>query len=189
MSDGVAVPPGPRSAHPGWYAIRTRSRHEKKVRRELDLRGFVTFLPTTMRWSRWKDRTKRIEEPLFAGYCFAQLTSPEHAITVLNVPSTIQILGGPQGPEPIDDSEIDAIRRVVDSMLPFDPHPFLTAGMEVEVVAGPLIGLRGILLRKDRATRLVISIALIHQAAAVEIHPADVAPVHPGGFARVANPP
>ena len=176
MSDLVPVLHGFRYAGTGWYAIRTRGRHEKKVRQELDRRGFVTFLPTAMRWSRWKDRTKRIEEPLFAGYCFAQLANAEHAITVLQIPSAVQIIGGPQGPEPIDESEIEGIRRVVDSMLPYDPHPFLTEGMEVTVVRGPLTGVHGILLRKDRATRLVISISLIHQAAAVEIHPADVVP-------------
>ena len=148
----------------------------------------MTFLPTAMRWSRWKDRTKRIEEPLFAGYCFAQLTSREHALAVLSVPGAVQIIGGPQGPEPITDAEIDAIRRVVDSLLPLDPHPFLTAGMEVAVVRGPLAGVHGILLRKDRATRLVISIALIHRAASVEIHPADVVRVHPGGPATVTTP-
>lgn len=182
MSEAVAVPREPQSARPGWYAIRTRGRHERKVRRELEQRGFVAFLPTAMRWSRWKDRTKRIEEPLFAGYCFAQLTRPAHARVVLNIPGAVQIVGGPQGPEPIDDSEIDAIRRIVEGVLPFDPHPFLAAGMEVTVVRGPLAGLRGILLRKDRATRLVISVALIRQAAAVEIHPADVVPVRAGGI-------
>jgi transcription termination/antitermination protein NusG len=173
----------------GWYAIRTRGRHEKAVRRALDGRGFTTFLPTAMRWSRWKDRTRRIEEPLFAGYCFARLASPEHATAVLTVRGTVQIIGGPQGPEPIADAEIEAIRRVVESMLPLDPHPFLTAGMEVAVVRGPLAGVRGILLRKDRATRLVISIALIHQAAVVEIHPADVVPVSASGPPGTANLP
>ncbi|HMH50437.1 MAG TPA: UpxY family transcription antiterminator [Candidatus Acidoferrum sp.] len=177
MDEAVTVPCGPRCTAPGWYAVRTRGRHEKKVRRELEQRGFMAFLPTAPRWSRWKDRTKRIEEPLFTGYCFAQLTRPEHARIVMSIPSTVQIVGGPQGPEPIDQSEIDAIRRIVEGVLPYDPHPFLAVGMEVAVVRGPLAGIRGILVRKDRATRLVISIALIQRAAAVEIHPADVVPV------------
>src|SRR5882672_9014811 len=99
MSDPATVLRGLRNGPPGWYAIRTRGRHEKKVRQELDRRGFVTFLPTAMRWSRWKDRTKRIEEPLFAGYCFAQFTNAEHALAVLHIPSAVQIIGGPQGPE------------------------------------------------------------------------------------------
>ena len=49
--------------------------------------------------------------------------------------------------------------------------------MDVEVVRGPLAGVRGKLLRKDRITRLVLAVTLINQAAVVEIHPADVVPV------------
>ena len=46
----------------------------------------------------------------------------------------------------------------------------------VEVVRGPLQGVRGILLRKEKRHRLVISVHLIQQAAAVEINVSDVAP-------------
>jgi len=49
--------------------------------------------------------------------------------------------------------------------------------MDVEVVRGPLMGVRGKLLRKDRVARLVIAVTLIRQAAVVEIHSADVVPV------------
>jgi len=62
--------------------------------------------------------------------------------------------------------------------LQYDPHPFLMEGMDVEVVRGPLTGVRGKLLRKDRVSRLVLAVTLIHQAAVVEIHPADI--VHVG---------
>jgi transcription antitermination factor NusG len=177
-----------RSLRAGWYAIRTRSRHEKRVREELDRRGMVSFLPTVMRWSRWKDRTKRIEEPLFGGYCFVQLAEGHDALPVLRIVGAVELVGGPHGPEPVDDVEIDGIRRLVASWLPYDPHPFLTTGTEVRVVRGPLRGVRGILLRKDRATRLVISVSLIRQAAIVEIHPADVAPFEPGGVPRTTRP-
>jgi transcription antitermination factor NusG len=49
--------------------------------------------------------------------------------------------------------------------------------MLVEVVRGPLAGVRRHIVRKDRSTRLVLAVTLIRQAAAVEIHPADVEPV------------
>jgi hypothetical protein len=49
--------------------------------------------------------------------------------------------------------------------------------MTVEVRRGPLEGIRGILVRKDKRHRLVISVHLIRQAAAVEIDAADVVAV------------
>jgi transcriptional antiterminator NusG len=60
------------------------------------------------------------------------------------------------------------------SVLPYDPHPYLQEGMQVEVVRGPLQGVQGILLRKQKRHRLVIGVRLIQQAAAVEIDVNDI---------------
>jgi transcription termination/antitermination protein NusG len=165
---------GDASTH--WYAIRTRARHEKKVRDELATRRLDVFLPLYQRWSQWKDRRKQIEVPLFPGYCFARF-APSARVQVLNARGVADIVGVKGQPEPIPEREIVAIQQLLTSHLPCDPHPFLTEGMEVEVIRGPLAGVRGRLLRKDRATRLVLGVALIRLATAVEIHPADVVPV------------
>ncbi len=47
---------------------------------------------------------------------------------------------------------------------------------QVEVIRGPLRGVHGILLRKEKRHRLV-GVRLIQQAAAVEIDVNDVVPV------------
>lgn len=47
----------------------------------------------------------------------------------------------------------------------------------MEVVRGPLQGVHGILLRKEKRHRLVLGIRLIQQAAAVEIDVNDVVSV------------
>ncbi len=78
---------------------------------------------------------------------------------------------------PVPDTEIAALERLTATTLQYDPHPFLEAGMEVEVIRGPLSGVRGRLLRKDRVTKLVLAVTLIRQAAIVEIHPGDVVKV------------
>ena len=159
-----------------WYAIRTRARHEKKVRQLFEERQIENFLPLWERWSRWKDRKARVEFPLFPGYCFARfsLTDRLRVLTVLGVAGIVGINGRA---EPVLEAEIDGVRRLVASRLRYDPHPFLEEGMEVEVVRGPLTGVRGRLVRKDRSTKLVLAVTLIHNAAALEIHPADVVPV------------
>lgn len=165
--------PGPAS----WYAIRTRSRHEKLVREQLLTRpGVEVFLPLWARWSHWKDRTKRVEFPLFPGYCFARLEYGDRLL-VLKAVGVVDLLGMNGHPEPIPETEIAAVQRLVESSLPYDPHPYLTEGAEVEVVRGPMSGVRGRLVRKERCARLLISVHLIRQSAAVEIDAADVAPV------------
>ncbi|HKY71402.1 MAG TPA: UpxY family transcription antiterminator [Nitrospira sp.] len=156
-----------------WYALRTRSRHEKMVRDQLLHQGIEPLLPTVKRLSQWKDRKKEIEVPLFSGYCFVRFNA-EQKLPVLKTIGVVDIVGGGQRPEPIPDEEISAIQTLMTSVLPYDPHPYLQEGMRVEVVRGPLQGVQGILLRKEKRHRLILGVRLIQQAAAVEIDTADV---------------
>ena len=161
---------------PRWYAIRTRSRYEKVVRDQLLSQGIEPLLPTVKRLSQWKDRKKEIEVPLFSGYCFVHF-APDHKLAVLKTIGVVDIVSAGHHPEPIADEEIVALRTLMVSVLPYDSHPYLHEGMQVEVIRGPLQGVRGILLRKEKRHRLVVGVRLIQQAAAVEIDAADVAPV------------
>jgi transcriptional antiterminator NusG len=158
---------------PRWYALRTKSRHEKLVRDQLDKQGIEPLLPTVKRLSQWKDRKKEVEEPLFSGYCFVRF-APEEKLPVQKVAGVVGIVGSGSQPEPIPEDEINALRTLMTSVLPYDPHPYLHEGMTVEVIRGPLQGLHGILLRKDKRHRLVLGVRLIQQAAAVEIDVGDV---------------
>jgi transcription antitermination factor NusG len=70
--------------------------------------------------------------------------------------------------------EIEAIRRVVESPLKAEPHPFLKSGDWVRVIAGPLEGLEGILLRKKNLWKLVLSVQILQRSVAVEVDAARV---------------
>ena len=156
-----------------WYALLTKSRHEKLVRDQLDKQGIEPLLPTVKRLSQWKDRKKEIEIPLFSGYCFVRFSRLEKT-PVKKIVGVVEIVGSGNRPEPIPEQEIDALRLLMTSVLPYDPHPYLHEGMQVEVIRGPLQGAHGILLRKEKRHRLVIGVRLIQQAAAVEIDVKDV---------------
>jgi transcription antitermination factor NusG len=132
--------------------LRTRSRHEKKVRDELINRRIETFLPLYERWSHWKDRRMRVEFPLFPGYCFVRLSLTER-VRALSTPGAAGFVGFHGHAEPVPDAEIDAINRLVTTATRYDPHPFLSEGMLVEIIRGPLTAVRGRIERKDRSTR------------------------------------
>ncbi|NJD68482.1 MAG: hypothetical protein C3F12_09640 [Candidatus Methylomirabilota bacterium] len=165
-----------RMGTPRWYALRTRSRHEKRVSAQVDSRGIEVFLPLIGRRNRWKDRTVKVELPLFPGYCFAHFAWNDR-LQVLTAPGVVEVLGvGGQG-VPVAETEIENVRRLVTSTLRVDPYPFLEPGRAVEVRRGPLKGLRGFLVRKAAKARLVIAVSLIRQGASVEIDADDVVPV------------
>ena len=160
---------------PSWFAVWTRSRAEKAVHAELARRGFDVFLPTVPRWSRWKDRRKRIDWPLFPGYCFARFDAAD-SLRVLTCNGVATIVSFNGEIAPIPDGEIEAVRRLVESDLQYDPCPLISEGSRVEVIYGPLKGVTGLLVKKDRHARLVLSVDIIGRAVATSVDAADVRP-------------
>lgn len=95
------------------------------------------------------------------------------------VSGVVEVVGGGPRAEPIPDEEINALKLLMQGSLPYDAHPYLHEGTVVRVIRGPLEGVQGILVRKAQRCRLVLSVHLIQQAAAVELDAADVVPVSP----------
>jgi len=157
-----------------WFAIWTRSRHEQVVREQLERKRFDAFLPTVPKWSRWKDRKKKIDWPLFPGYCFARF-DPANTLAILKCAGVVNIVSFEGKPAPIPEYELENIRVLVGSDLQYDPCPMIREGTMVEVVHGPLRGVIGRLLRKDaKRASLVLSVDLIGQGVSVEVDAADV---------------
>jgi transcription antitermination factor NusG len=166
-----------------WYAIWTKSRHEQVVREQVELKGYEAFLPTVTRVMRWKDRKKKIDWPLFPGYCFARFEKDER-LRILNCTGVVNIVAFNGEIAPVEDHEIESIRLLISAHLPYDPCPLIREGMTVEVVHGPLIGVRGCLVRKGSQDRLVLAVDLIAQAVSVEIDAADVKVLAATGHTR-----
>jgi|SRR6187401_325907 len=176
QSHAATSGPIPSPAAPQWYAIWTRSRHEQVVREQLEQKQIEAFLPTITKWSRWKDRRKKIDWPLFPGYCFARFVS-QNRLPILKCAGVVSIVAFDGGePAPIPEREIESIRVLLGSSLAFDPCPLIKEGTLVEVAHGPLKGVSGRLVRKNEKARLVLSVDLIGQAVSVEVDAADVRP-------------
>lgn len=165
----------PQPAGAAWYAVWTRSRHEQTVRDQIERKGYEAFLPTIPRWSRWKDRRKKIDWPLFPGYCFVRFES-QNRLPILTCSGVVTIVSFNGDIAPIPDQEIEGIRRLVESDLQYDPCPLIREGAIVEVIHGPLKGVTGRLTRKGAHARLVLAVDLIGQAVSVEVDAADVRP-------------
>lgn len=158
-----------------WYALATRSRQEKVVRDGLADRGIEQLLPLTRRLSQWSDRKKWIDVPLFSGFCFARF-SLHGQLVVLTVPGVVRIVGC-NGPESIPDEEMVSLQTLAVSGLDYEQHPYCEEGMLVEVIAGPLAGVRGTLIRKAGRDHVVVRVRLIQQSASVQVVRSNIRPV------------
>jgi transcription antitermination factor NusG len=151
-----------------WYAVYTVVRHEKAADRALKQKQIETFLPLREITSQWKDRKKRVLLPLFPGYLFVS-TTLEYKLIILDTPGIVRMLGVSGTPAPIPDDQIESIRKLLDSKVPFDPHPYMTEGEMVIVTHGPLQGIIGRILKRRGLNKLILSVDLIKRAVSVEV--------------------
>jgi transcription antitermination factor NusG len=161
---------------PYWYAIQTRSRHEKVVRDQLAAKSITQLLPLWRKRSIWKDRVKLVDVPLFSGYLFGYFALQDR-IAVLETIGVARIVGINGKPVPIPDEQIAAVRTMMEHRLPCSPHPYLVEGMRVRIKCGLLAGAEGIFIARKQRHRLVISLDLIQQAVAIDVDSAEVEPL------------
>lgn len=160
----------------GWWAVYTRHRHEKAVAEMLTAKNFEVFLPLYESIRRWTDRKMLITLPLFPCYVFVR-GGLQRRLDVVTTPGVHMILLRGEHVAMIPDSEIQSIRKAVEGPSRIEPHPFLKCGERVRVIRGSLEGVEGILVRKKNVYRLVLSVDMMAQSAAVEIDSSDVEPV------------
>lgn len=162
-----------------WYAVYTQSRHEKKVYERLIKKNIETFLPLIERWSRRKDRRKKIKIALFPGYLFVRTRMDAYCyLEILKTDGVVRILGHNGQPEPIPHEQISAIQALIKNGITVTPCAYLKEGMKVRVVNGPLLGIEGILLKnRYKKHRLIISVDLLQESVSVEIDALDVEPI------------
>ncbi|MEO8071362.1 MAG: UpxY family transcription antiterminator [Acidobacteriota bacterium] len=159
-----------------WFAVRTRTRAEKVVREHLEARAIEAFLPTVNKWSRWKDRKKEVEWPLFPGYCFAHFAASDQLV-VRTSPGVADIVSFAGSLAAIPDHEVESLRTLMQSQVKYDPAPHIKEGTMAEVTHGPLKGVIGRLVRKGDHARLILSVDLIGKGVSVEVDAADVRPI------------
>jgi transcription antitermination factor NusG len=151
-----------------WYAVTTKPRYESATARHLRSKGFDELAPVYRIRRRWSDRFKEIEHPLFPGYVFCSFTS-EQRMQVLSTPGVTSIVGFGKQPAAVDNSEIAAIRSIVDSGARAWPWPYLQTGQRVRIEDGCLRGLTGTLVRENDCWRVVVNVELLQRAVMVEI--------------------
>ena len=162
-----------------WHALYTRHQHERVVAQALSGKGFEIFLPQYRTVHRWKDRQKDILLPLFPNYVFIR-GGLDRMLSIVTTPGVYSLVSWGARPADIPSEEIEAVRRLVESPLRVEPHPFLKCGDLVRIKSGPLEGIEGILVRKTRGIRLVLSVEMLSKSAAVEVDVSTVERVGAG---------
>ncbi|NOZ57391.1 MAG: UpxY family transcription antiterminator [Calditrichaeota bacterium] len=156
-----------------WYALYTKSRHEKKVDLQLREKGIESYLPLRGVWRQWSDRRKLVEEPLFRCYVFVH-TNEKQRVRALQTYGAVRFVSFNGRPAIVRDEEIETIKRILREFPEAEACEPFSVGDLVEIVRGPLTGIMGRLEEIRGSRRLVVTIDSIHQGVRFEIDRLDV---------------
>lgn len=151
-----------------WYGVRTRSNAEKLTTEMVAAKGYEAYLPMYRVRKRWSDRVVEKELPLFPGYLFCRF-DPQFRLPILSTPGVVSIISSGKIPLPIPHAEIASIRTAIASGMLVTPCAYLKEGERVRVLAGPLAGVEGILIRKKNHSRIVLSVEMLERSVSIEI--------------------
>ena len=156
--------------HLSWFAVQVTPGKEKQVSDSLRMKGYPCLLPIQQTRRNTPHGVKEVKAPLFAGYLFCQLDLSDNRMPMLTTPHVRNLVSFGGKPTPLKDTELMIIQRVVETGVVAESWPYLRQGNPVELVSGPLAGLRGRLVSFKEDSHLVVSIEMLQRSIAVKIH-------------------
>lgn len=158
-----------------WWVAHTRSRNEKAVAWAMAGKSIQYFLPMSWKVSRKTSRTVRSLLPVFTSYVFfcgnendrLEVLKTNRIATVIPVFDQAHLV-----------AELLPIEKALLAGKTLQPHEYIKVGQKCKVVAGPLMGTEGFVVRQgDKNLRLVLAVEMLGQATSVEISADMIEPV------------
>ena len=154
-----------------WIAVYTKSRHEKVVIQELEKKNIESYCPILKERRQWSDRKRWVEFPLFRSYVFVKIEL-KNSLYILQTMGVHHIIKFQGKISTIPDGIIQNIKSImIDGGFTVEQVEYFVKGDEVKVVDGPLKGMDGIVVKIKNENKLVLKVAAIQQAIAVQIQP------------------
>lgn len=165
-----------------WWVLHSRPRTEKALARKFLNRGFAFYLPLYQHQWRTRGRAFSSYLPLFPGYVFLH-GDAEARLRALETNLVVRCLPVADQPQLHDD--LMRVQRLIASGAALTLETRLRPGSRVEIVAGPLAGLHGKVLRKASKLKFLVEVHLLQQGVSVEV---DSWMLQPCGEREAASP-
>jgi len=139
--------------------------------------GFQTCLAEYETGVLWGTRRRQVKRNLLPGYLFLQARlTVEGYVRVLRTPGVVKLVGNPWPRLSwVPEEQIESLRLLLKSRERFESVAYWRVGDKVEVMAGPLKGLRGLYGgMAGQKGRVIVSIDLLQRSQSVEVGASDL---------------
>jgi transcription antitermination factor NusG len=162
-----------------WYAVYTKSRHEKRVAERLRDKGIEVYLPLIVKLNQWRDRKKEVEEPLLKGYVFVRIDN-KLRMQVLQTDGIVYFVKIGNDIPVIPDWQIEAMKifiREYGEKIEMASYQKFKIGQKVVVTEGAMKGLKGSVIQQGKKVRFAVGIDSVKASFSVEINPEFLEPL------------
>jgi transcription antitermination factor NusG len=157
-----------------WWVGHTKPRCEKAFAFDLLARSIGFYLPMVKKTMVSGGRKRQLMLPVFPSYVFF-CGNTESRVAAAHTGRLVNVLPV-RLPEKFV-GELSTIELALQSLGAVDPFPFAVVGKRCRVVSGPLMGIEGVIARRDERQLLVLEVTMLGCGVSVEIDPALLEPL------------
>lgn len=161
----------PASGDERWAVIHTKPRCEKKLAEHARRNGIHYFLPQMQSKRLYQKRQITFTKPMFPGYLFCVIDIYKKQ-TLLISGLTVAFIKVPVQAELLE--ELQNIHQVHLPKVEMQSTIWMSKGLEVEIIRGPLKGVTGMVENHQKLDELRLQVNILRQAVLVKVDPADV---------------
>lgn len=161
-----------------WFAVYTRYKCEKYVADQLQKKNIEVYLPLLDKVKIYTSKTKHYKVPLISCFVFVKIIKSEY-ITVLETEYALKFLRQRKDLLSIPDNEINLLKRLLgecDTSI-YNEDIDWQLGQKMEVVAGQLTGLQGVLVEKSNKCDFVVELQNIGVKLRMQFNKAHLMPL------------
>ncbi|HNU53601.1 MAG TPA: transcription termination/antitermination NusG family protein [Candidatus Syntrophosphaera sp.] len=154
-----------------WEVIHTKPRCEKKLAEYAQRNGITYYLPQMDSKRVYQRRVVSFTKPMFPSYLFCVL-GPRSRQTLLISGYTVSFIRVHQ-----QEQLLQELRNIKLSRLPeieLQNTIWLSEGLQVEIMQGPLKGVTGVVESHDKLDEVRLQVQILRQAVLVKIDPRNV---------------
>jgi len=157
-----------------WHVARVKSRREKALANYLFKQSIAYYLPLVSKRQASKKRVRYSLAPVFPGYLFMRTdtTGRYNALRTNHISRVIEV----RDPDTLM-RELRMIHQALSADKPIYPVELIKTGQHVRVKSGPMKGIEGIVIRKDKKYRIVLTVTSIMQSISIEVDADTVEPI------------
>ncbi|MEM1122449.1 MAG: UpxY family transcription antiterminator [Bacteroidota bacterium] len=141
-----------------WFAVYTKYKREKVIKKEFDRQGIESYLPIQKITRVYASKRKVVELPLISCYIFVKITKSDY-LRVLQTDNVVMFVRIAKNLISIPEKEMTIMRQVVGEGIPVTAErSSLQKGDSVEIIGGNLTGLFGKLVDNHGEKEVVIDL-------------------------------